>query len=71
MLLNELNHHVAQVTEGITDIGLLVGTPVHEGIGLVMMGHHKGTGTIQSVPLFAGLLHIVDEVGFLKEFISL
>ena len=47
VLLDELDHHVAQIAEGIGHVGLLGGAPIGEAVGDVVGRQHKGAGAEQ------------------------
>ena len=67
MLLDELNHRVAQVAEGVGNIGFLVGATVVKPVGLVVRGSAKRSGPEQIAPLLDGRVQVVDQIGLLKK----
>jgi hypothetical protein len=70
VLLDELDHHVAEVTKGIRDISFLISAAIVKAVSLVVHRLPEGTCTKQIAPFVDGLIEIVDEVSFLKEGIA-
>ena len=70
VLDDELDHHLAEIAERVGDVCFLLGSPIVESIGLMMMGSHEGTRSQKFVPGQDRLVQIVHEIGLLEERIA-
>lgn len=66
MLFDELDHHLAQIAEGIGDIGLLIGAAIGERVAAMVPRHEEGPGPINLRPFARRVIDAADEPGLLK-----
>ena len=70
MLDNELDHQIAEIPEGVRDVGLLRRAPVREPIAVVMMGDGEGPRAKKRTPAPDCFVDVVDQVCVLEKRIA-